>query len=646
VNPQFIRNFSIIAHIDHGKSTLADRLLERTGTIPVRKMRDQVLDRMDLERERGITIKMQPVRMVYRPKFPISNFQFPINESISNENSNIENSLKIAKLKTENSDSAYVLNLIDTPGHIDFSYEVSRALHAVEGVLLLVDSTQGIQAQTLTTLAAAQTQGCTIIPIVSKIDAPAARVEEVKAELAKLVHVSPEEVLAVSGKTGAGVDELLEAIVHRIPSPSRKSDFRSNCGSQTSAPADEPRGLIFDFSYSTHRGVVVYLRVFDGMFKKGQALSFRAANKNFTALEVGIFTPEEMPADSLSAGEIGYIVTGIKEPGIVAVGDTIGKAGGSLGALAGYERPRPVVWASVYPESQDDLPLLRQSLGRLRLSDSSLSFEEESSGVLGRGFRCGFLGLLHLEIITERLKREFNLALIVTIPTISYVVTKTNGARETIYTPAKFPEHGDIMKIEEPWAKVIIITPADSVSILIQLLYEHEAQTLATETYEDGRIEMTVEMPLRELMRGFFDTLKNISSGYASLSYEILPERVADVVRLDILVADEPVPAFTRMVARRRIQEEAEKMVEKLHANLPKQLFVTKIQARVQGRIVASKSLSAMRKDVTGYLYGGDVTRKNKLLDKQKRGKKKLLARAKVNIPEEVFMKMVQNSDR
>ena len=646
MNPQFIRNFSIIAHIDHGKSTLADRLLERTGTIPVRKMRDQVLDRMDLERERGITIKMQPVRMVYRPKFPISNFQFPINESISNENSNIENSLKIAKLKTENSDSAYVLNLIDTPGHIDFSYEVSRALHAVEGVLLLVDSTQGIQAQTLTTLAAAQTQGCTIIPIVSKIDAPAARVEEVKAELAKLVHVSPEEVLAVSGKTGAGVDELLEAIVHRIPSPSRKSDFRSNCGSQTSAPADEPRGLIFDFSYSTHRGVVVYLRVFDGMFKKGQALSFRAANKNFTALEVGIFTPEEMPADSLSAGEIGYIVTGIKEPGIVAVGDTIGKAGGSLGALAGYERPRPVVWASVYPESQDDLPLLRQSLGRLRLSDSSLSFEEESSGVLGRGFRCGFLGLLHLEIITERLKREFNLALIVTIPTISYVVTKTNGARETIYTPAKFPEHGDIMKIEEPWAKVIIITPADSVSILIQLLYEHEAQTLATETYEDGRIEMTVEMPLRELMRGFFDTLKNISSGYASLSYEILPERVADVVRLDILVADEPVPAFTRMVARRRIQEEAEKMVEKLHANLPKQLFVTKIQARVQGRIVASKSLSAMRKDVTGYLYGGDVTRKNKLLDKQKRGKKKLLARAKVNIPEEVFMKMVQNSDR
>ncbi len=288
---------------------------------------------------------------------------------------------------------------------------------------------------------------------------------------------------------------------------------------------------------------------------------------------------------------------------------------------------------------------MRQSLERLRLSDSSLSFEEESSGVLGRGFRCGFLGLLHLEIVTERLRREFNLALIVTIPTISYIVTKTNGEREVVYTPAKFPEHGDIAFIEEPWAKVIIIVPPDSLSALVQLLYEHEAQTLSTETYHDGRIEMTVEMPLRELMRGFFDTLKNISSGYASLSYELLPERVADVVRLDILIAEELVPAFARVVARRRIQEEAEKMVEKLHEALPKQLFTTKIQARVQGRIIASKTLSAMRKDVTGYLYGGDVTRKNKLLDKQKRGKKKMLERGtgKVTIPEEVFMKMVQN---
>ncbi|MDE2173121.1 MAG: translation elongation factor 4 [Patescibacteria group bacterium] len=609
MNPEYIRNFSIIAHVDHGKSTLADRLLERTGTIPERLMRDQVLDRMDLERERGITIKMQPVRMVYHSGGP-----------------------------ERSEGQKYILNLIDTPGHIDFSYEVSRALKAVEGVLLLVDSTQGIQAQTLTTLAAAQAQNCTIIPVVSKIDVPAARVSEVVAELAKLLHVPEREILLVSGKTGAGVDGLLEQIVKRIPPPR---------GFSPSA-AKEPRGLIFDFSYSTHRGISVFLRVFDGTFRKGQSLTFAAAGQDFTALETGIFTPGETPSDTLSAGEIGYIVTGVKEPGIVAVGDTIGAAKGELPALPGYERPRPVVWASVYPESQDDLPLLRQSLLRLRLSDSSLSFEEESSGVLGRGFRCGFLGLLHLEIITERLKREFSLSLIVTIPTIAYAVTGTSGIREIVYTPAKFPEHGNIAHIEEPWAKVTIITPPESISALVQMLYEHEARTLATETYQGGRVEMTIEMPLRELMRGFFDKLKNISSGYASLSYELIGERPADVVRLDILVAEEPIPAFARVVARRRVQEEAEKMVERIYAILPKQLFVTKIQARSQGRIIASKTLSAMRKDVTGYLYGGDVSRKNKLLDKQKRGKKKMLERGKgkVNIPEEVFMKMVQESDR
>ena len=772
MNSEHIRNFSIVAHVDHGKSTLADRLLERTGTIPERMMRDQVLDRMDLERERGITIKMQPVRMVYHSdrridaddtqkdaegiqkdaenaeflypeltykirgvlfmvrknlglghkeqiyhnaleiEFRKAGFAFDSKKNISLRYDGksigtyqpdfvIENKVlielkalpEIGRAQTEqiwsylkgceyklaflvnfgskdleikrivydsarNSsalsalslrDSAggsnqvegesYILNLIDTPGHIDFSYEVSRALHAVEGVLLLVDSTQGVQAQTLTTLAMAEAQGCTIIPVVSKIDSPAARVDEVKDELAQLLHISPDEVLAVSGKSGAGVEELLEAIVRDVPPP------------KSSSAGQEPRGLIFDFSFSKHRGVAVYLRVFDGTFKKGQSLRFAAAGEEFVALEVGVFAPEERPADSLSAGEIGYIVTGIKEAGVVAVGDTIGVIHGSLPALPGYERVRPVVWASVYPESQDDLPILRQSLERLRLSDSSLSFEEESSGVLGRGFRCGFLGLLHLEIVTERLKREFGLSLIVTIPTISYVVTtaRPNGApsgRETIYTPAKFPEHGDIMKIEEPWTKVIIITPPDSVSVLIQMLYDHEANTLGTETYHDGRIEMTVEMPLRELMRGFFDKLKSVSSGYASLSYEILPEREADVVRLDVLVAEEPVPAFARVVATRRVQEEAEKMVEKLHSLLPKQLFVTKIQAKSGGRIIASKTLSAMRKDVTGYLYGGDVSRKLKLLQKQKRGKKKMLERGtgKVNIPEEVFMKMVQSS--
>jgi len=596
-----IRNFSIIAHVDHGKSTLADRMLERTGTIEARKMRDQVLDKMDLERERGITIKMQPARMRYKA---------PSGED-------------------------YVLNLIDTPGHIDFAYEVSRALSAVEGVILLVDATQGVQAQTLTTLSMAQHAGCVIIPVISKIDAPAARPDEVKLELAELLSVDPDSVLAVSGRTGEGVEALLEAIVARVPRPRVEV-------------APESRSSIFDFSYSTHRGIAVFVRVFDGEVKKGDLLEFRAAGKRFTALEVGIFTPDEQPVESLRAGEIGYIVTGIKEPGVVAVGDTICAQGARLPSLEGFSRPRPVVWASVYPESQDDLVELRQSLERLRLTDSSLSFEEESSGVLGRGFRCGFLGMLHLEIVTERLRREFALTLVVTIPTIEYVVTDTKGKKETIYTPSKFPAHGDIQTIEEPWAKIILITPADSLSGLLQLLHDHEANVGDTHGYSDGRMEISAEMPLRELMRGFFDRVKNVSSGYASLSYELLPTRPADVVKLDILVAEEEVPAFARIISRRRVQEEGERMVEKLHEILPKQLQVTKIQAQALGRIISSRTLSALRKDVTGYLYGGDVSRKQKLLQKQKKGKKfrAQFDKNRVEIPEDVFMKMVQDSER
>ena len=593
-----IRNFSIIAHIDHGKSTLADRLLERTGTIEARKMRDQVLDKMDLERERGITIKMQPARMKF----------------------------------TAADGDEYVLNLIDTPGHIDFAYEVSRALSAVEGVILLVDSTQGVQAQTLTTLQMAKDAGCVVIPVLSKIDAPAARPDEVSLELAELLNVDPESVLAVSGRTGEGVEALLQAIVDRVPAP------RSG--------AKEQRALIFDFSYSTHRGITVFMRVFDGTFKKGDLLRFAAAGERFTALETGIFMPDELPTESLGPGEIGYLVTGVKQAGVVSVGDTIIANAGSTQGLEGFDRPRPVVWASVYPESQDDLTELRQALERLRLSDSSLSFEEESSGMLGRGFRCGFLGMLHLEIVTERLKREFDLELIVTIPTIAYVVTDKQGKKETIYTPSKFPAFGETLAIEEPWVKVILITPSEYLSGMIQLFHDHEGDVKSTEGHVDGRIELTVEMPLRELMRGFFDKVKNASSGYASLSYEFLDMRSADVVKLEIYVAEEPVPAFARVVARRRAVEEGERMVEKLHGILPKQLFVVKIQAHALGRIVASRSISAMRKDVTGYLYGGDITRKMKLLEKQKKGKKRRGEHAKMDIPQDVFMKMVQDSER
>lgn len=593
-----IRNFSIIAHIDHGKSTLADRMLERTGTIEARKMRDQVLDKMDLERERGITIKMQPARMKFKAK----------------------------------DGEEYILNLIDTPGHIDFAYEVSRALSAVEGVILLVDSTQGVQAQTLTTLNMAKEAGCVIIPVMSKIDAPAARPDDVSLELAELLSVDPDSVLRVSGRTGEGVEDLLQAVVDRVPAPR-----------EGSGPA---RALIFDFSYSTHRGITVFMRVFDGSFKKGDTLRFAAANERFTALETGIFMPDELPTESLSAGEIGYLVTGVKEAGIVNVGDTVMSNQGAVEPLMGFEKPRPVVWASIYPESQDDLSELRLSLERLRLSDSSLSFEEESSGMLGRGFRCGFLGMLHLEIITERLKREFNLQLIVTIPTIAYIVTDKHGKKETIYTPSKFPAFGETLLIEEPWVKVTLITPNESLSGMIQLFHDHEGDIKSTEAHVDGRIELTAEMPLRELMRGFFDKVKNASSGYASLSYEYLDDRAADVVKLEIFVADEPVPAFARVVAQRRVVEEGDRMVEKLKDILPRQMFTVKIQAHALGRIVASRSISAFRKDVTGYLYGGDITRKMKLLEKQKKGKARRGVHAKMDIPQDVFMKMVQDSDR
>jgi len=591
-----IRNFSIIAHIDHGKSTLADRLLEITNTIEKRKMREQVLDSMELEKERGITIKMTPVRMRYKN---------------------------------------HILNLIDTPGHIDFSYEVSRALKAVEGALLLVDATQGVQAQTLTTLDMARDLGLVIIPAVSKIDSPLAKTNEVKDEIAKILDCSREEVLGVSGKTGEGVVELIEKIIESVPSPSSTNK--------------DVQALIFDFQYSSHRGVIVYTRLFSGEIKKGDDLLFIQAKERFTAAEVGVFIPEEKATEILSAGEIGYIVTGIKKPRVASVGDTVTQFKKQAPALLGYERPKPVVWASLYPESQDidgqgaqDFNLLRQALERLSLSDSSFTFEEESSGVLGRGFRSGFLGMLHLEIITERLKREFNLRLIVTTPSITYEVLDRKGVKHIIYSPTYFPDYGEIEKIREPWAKASIITPAEFLGEISKLLYEHEAVVGDMESFGDNRTTVHFDIPLRELMRNFFDKIKSISKGYASMNYSLSDYRDADVVKLEILVAEEVVPAFSRIVSRRRVEIESEMAVEKLHKVLPKQLFATKIQAKAMGRIISSRTLSAMRKDVTGYLYGGDVTRKMKLLEKQKKGKKRLKERGRVNIPHEIFLKMIK----
>lgn len=590
-----IRNFSIIAHIDHGKSTLADRMLELTGTIEARNMQAQVLDKMDLERERGITIKMAPVRMEWK-----------------------------------NSGTSYVLNLIDTPGHVDFSYEVSRALTAVEGVILLVDATQGVEAQTLSVLAVAKKLDLVIIPVVSKIDAPHARRAEITTELAMLLGVEESQVLGCSGRTGEGVSALLDAIIERVPPPS--------------VAMTDAQGLIFDFGYSDHRGIIVYLRIFGGQFKKGDYLRFVAAGADFIALEVGVLMPGEAPRDSLESGEIGYIVTGIKKPGIASVGDTITQSKRPAIALHGYLAPTPVIWASVYPESQDDLTMLRQSLDKLKLSDSSLSYEEESSGVMGRGFRCGFLGMLHLEIIIERLRREFNMELVVTQPTTVYEITKADDSVEEIYSPARFPDDGTVKKVREKWASVTILTPSDYIGGISQLLYDHEAEVGNTETLPDGKIEIHSLMPLRELMRGFFDRLKSTSSGFASLSYEILGLREAHVVRLDVLVAEEVVPAFSRIVSGRRINLEAEAMVERLEKLLPRQMFELKIQARAGGRIIASRRLSAMKKDVTQHMYGGDITRKMKLRDKQKKGKKKMLARGKVDIPNDVFLRVVRES--
>lgn len=591
-----IRNFSIIAHIDHGKSTLADRMLEVTNTVEKRKMQDQILDSMELERERGITIKMQPVRMQF---------------------------------------GEHVLNLIDTPGHIDFSYEVSRALKAVEGSILLVDATQGVQAQTLTTLEMAKAAGLIIIPAVSKIDSPLARIDDVKLEIAEILNCDIDDILEVSGRSGAGVQELLEQVIKKIPCP--KTDHSGS---------DDLRALIFDFEYSNHQGIIVYVRMFDGMVQRGDQALFSVAGEKINVMEVGTFSPGKTAQSAIFAGEIGYIVTGIKQPGIASVGDTITSFRRPLPALFGYQNPRPVVWASVYPESQDDFMDLKQALARLRLSDSAFSYEEESSGALGRGFRCGFLGMLHMEIITERLHREFSLDLIVTLPSITYEVVTKTGKEMTIYSPHLFPNDGEVKSVKEPWVSVHIMTPNEYLGGISTLAHDHEGEITLMNTFGDGRTKVDLLMPLRELMRNFFDELKSVTSGYASIAYDFAEMRDADVTRLDILLANDIVPAFTRVVARKRALEEAEDAVEKLHDIMPRQQFEMKIQGYALGRIIASKTIKAFRKDVltkgSKSVGAGDSSRKKKLLEKQKEGKKRMQQTGRVHIPHEVFLKMMR----
>ncbi len=599
-----IRNFCIVAHIDHGKSTLADRFLELTGTVEKRKMRQQYLDTMDLERERGITIKLQPVRMKY-------NFQ----------------------------GQEYELNLIDTPGHVDFSYEVSRSLAAVEGAILLVDATKGVQAQTLANFYLAQQQGLAIIPVLNKIDLPGARPLEVKEEMKSLLGEKTGRILEISAKEGWGVDKLLKEIVLSFPPPrlTGNKNFRA---------------LVFDSNYDSYKGVLAYVRVIDGEVKQGDKIFLMASKARAEIIEVGIFRPDLQPVKKLSAGEIGYLATGLKEVSFCRVGDTLTHwpAPFDLKPLSGYQEPKPMVFASFYPMGgatssnvSQNYDLLKDALAKLKLNDAALFFEPESSEALGRGFKCGFLGMLHLEIISERLRREYKLNLLVTVPSVVYqVVIKHSREIKNIFSPQQLPEASQIEQINEPWVRLEIISPSSYLGTIIKLaqglggIYQ-DTQYLGTQ-----RVIVIYEVPLREIIVDFYDKLKSATAGYASMGYEFLGWRAGDLVCLDILVAGEKIEALSRLVPRSKAVAEGRAIVEKLKEILPPQLFTVSLQAAVGGKILAREDLKARRKDVTGYLYGGDVSRKKKLLEKQKRGKKKMKERGRVNIPSEVFLKILK----
>ncbi len=589
---QNIRNFCVISHIDHGKSTLADRLLELTGTIEKRKMQEQFLDTMELERERGITIKLQPVRMNY-------------------------------KLGTIN----YQLNLIDTPGHVDFTYEVSRSLAAVEGAILLVDATQGVQAQTLANLILAQKQNLAIIPVINKIDLPNAKVKEVEEEIFNLLGIGPDEILKISAKTGEGVGKVLEAVVEKVPAPREEEIFRA---------------LIFDSVFDAYKGVIAYVRVFGGSLKVGEKIKLFAAKEKGEVIEVGHFSPKLQSGKDLSNGEIGYIATGIKLPQKVRVGDTIIKENSSVAALPGYKEPLLVVFASFYPEDSDQFDELKDALAKLKLTDASLSFEPESSPALGRGFRLGFLGLLHIEIISERLRREFGLGLIISSPTVEYEVVLKNGKTLKMRSANQLPDPSFIEKIMEPISRLDIITPLNYLGSVMNLVSEIRNSYKQTDYLSKEVIRLTYEVPLSEIITDFYDRLKSVSSGYASMSYEPLSYNQADLVRLDILVAEEKVEPFSKIVPRDQAERIGRAMVGKLKDVIPPQLFAVALQAAVGGKVLARETIKARRKDVTGYLYGGDVTRKKKLLEKQKRGKERMKTEGRVNIPQKVFLEMLK----
>jgi GTP-binding protein LepA len=595
-----LRNFSIIAHVDHGKSTLADRLLELTHTIDARQMTSQVLDSMDLEREKGITIKARAVRLEY----------------------------------DADDGARYALNLIDTPGHVDFSYEVSRSLQACEGAILVVDAAQGIEAQTLANVHLAMAQGLVIIPVINKIDLPSAQPDLVIEELESVLAIPREEVLLVSAKEGTGVPEVLEAIVERVPPP--KGD------------PDEPlQGLIFDSHYDQYKGVVAYVRMVNGRLGQHEVVQLMASSAQAELLEIGVFRPQLVPVKNLGPGDVGYVATGLKSVRDCQVGDTMTSARRpAKGPLPGYKQAKPLVFAGLYPIVGEDFPDLREALEKLHLNDASISFQPENSIALGTGFRVGFLGLLHMEIVQERLEREFDLDLIASAPSVEYRVKLLNERGEVVVdNPAQLPPIGEIETISEPWVKVSVITPSQYIGTLIELATNHRGAFQTMEYLDADRVLLSFELPLAEVIIDFYDQLKSRSQGYASMDYEEIGYREGDLVRLDVLVAGEPVDALSLIAHRSRAHSEGRALVEKLKELIPRQMFEVPVQAAIGSNVIARETIRAMRKNVLAKCYGGDITRKRKLLEKQKAGKSRMKRVGSVEIPQEAFLAVLRSSD-
>jgi len=595
-NRENIRNFSIIAHIDHGKSTIADRLLELTKTLSTREMVEQVLDDMDLERERGITIKAHPVTMWYEAT----------------------------------DGKVYQINFIDTPGHVDFSYEVSRSLAACEGALLIVDAAQGVQAQTLANVHLAVDRELEIVPVLNKIDLPAADPEGVKQQIEDVIGIDTSMAIEASAKTGQGIKEIMEAILHLVPPPKEPKD-------------EKLRALVFDSHYDPYRGVLVYIRIMSGEISKKSLVYFMQSEKTFEVLEVGIFSPNEKPVDKLHPGEVGYIACNIKKTSDVQIGETITlKKDPVQEPLPGFRQISPVVFAGIYPVDTSDFEALRDALAKLKLNDAALYVEQESSLALGFGFRCGFLGLLHLEIIFERLQREFDLDIITTAPSVVYKFTLSSGDEKEIDNVAQYPDPGQIEYVEEPWIKCHIMTPAEFVGPIMSLALEKRGEQTHTESLDATRLLLTYRFPLNEIITDFNDKLKSVTRGYGSFDYEFDKYELSDIVKLEIRVNEEPVDAFSCLVHRTKAEQKGRALCKKLTEVIPRQQFKVPIQAAIGGKIIARETISALSKNVTAKCYGGDITRKRKLLEKQKKGKKKMKEIGKVNIPQSAFMDVLK----